>query len=75
LEKPLYCQEFDNLLNEKIGLSTRRAAVVKKTMLRKGLISKSDRERKKGAGQFIGLPADIEKINQDMKQGKLSMPQ
>ena len=73
LDKPMYCQEFDNLLHDRMGLSVQKARAVKKTMLLKELIAKSDRERKKGGGEFIGLPADIEQINEKMKQGKLSM--
>jgi len=42
-------------------------------MLNRGLIAKSAREKKKGGGQFIGLPDDIERLNEEMKQGNLSM--
>jgi len=71
LVEPVYCQEFDNLLHGRLGLSRERARAVKKTMLLKGLIAKSDRERKKGGGEYIGLPADIVTLNADMAQQKL----
>jgi len=73
LDKPMYCQEFDNLLRDRVGLSVQKARAVKKTMLLRELIAKSDREHKKGGGEFIGLPDDIERLNEKMKQGKLSM--
>lgn len=73
LNEPIYCQEFDNLLHDRMGLSVQKARAVKKTMLLKNLIAKSGRERKKGGGEFIGLPDDIIRLNEKMKQGKLSM--
>lgn len=73
LVKPVYCQVFDNLLHDRLGLSRERARAVKKTMLLKGIVIKSERERKKGGGEFIGLPADIATLNADMAQGKLKM--
>jgi len=71
--KPTYCQEFDNFLHDRMGLSVQKTREVKKTMLLRGLVAKSERERKKGGGEFIGLPDDIERLNEKMKQGKLSM--
>ena len=73
LIEPVYCQEFDNLLHDRLGLSRERARAVKKTMLLKEIIAKSDRERKKGGGEFIGLPADIVALNANMSQQNFNM--
>ena len=73
LEKPIYCQEFDILLRDDMGLSVRKAQDVKKTMLFRKIIVKSEREKKWGGAQYIGLPDDIELLNEEMKQGKLKL--
>ena len=67
----MYCQEFDNLLRDEMSLSIRKSQDVKKTMLSRKLIVKSEREKKWGGAQFIGLPADIARINEKMKQGEI----
>lgn len=73
LNEPIYCQEFDALLHDRLGFSQAKIRNVKKIMLHRDLIRKSVREPREGGGQYIGLPAAIEMKNQELKQLKLNL--
>lgn len=73
IKKPVYTLEFDSLLHDRLGLADKKVRTLRSILLREGLITQSNRVPKRGGGQFIGLPADIEQINQEMKQQKLNM--
>ncbi len=73
ISEPVYTLEFDSLLHERLGLANNKVRILRSKMIRKGIIQQANRESKRGGGQFIGLPADIEAINQDIKQKKLKL--
>jgi len=73
IKEPVYTLEFDAILHDHLGLSHKNARILRNKMIRQRVIQQSERVPMRGGGQFIGLPADIEAINQDMKQQKLEL--